>query len=200
MHKINRKAFFDAYRRAWGPLTQNQVLGIGLLLNSMEMDRAIVDLRRAAYMLATVKHECADTWMPIVERGTPAYFAMYEPGTRKGDALGNTHPGDGARYKGRGYVQISGLDNYVRVGIAIGIGDTLRLYPDQALDVATAYRIMSVGMRDGLFTGVGLGKYINAERCDYAQARRIINGMDRADLIASYAVSLEAMLTAGAHL
>lgn len=200
MDRINRKAFFDAYRRAWGPLTQSQVLGLGLLLNALEMDAAVVDIRHAAYMLATVKHECADTWLPIVERGTPAYFAMYEPGTRKGDALGNTHPGDGARYKGRGYVQISGLDNYVRVGIAIGLGDMLRLYPDKALDVATAYRIMSVGMRDGLFTGVGLSKYINADRCDYAQARRIINGMDRADLIASYAVSLEAMLTEGAAL
>lgn len=197
MDRINRKAFFDAYRRAWGPLTQTQVLGLGLLLNALELDATVVDIRHAAYMLATVKHECADTWQPIAERGSPGYFAMYEPGTRRGDALGNLHHGDGARYKGRGYVQITGLDNYTRISLAVGIADTLRLYPEQALEPATAYRIMSVGMRDGLFTGARLGKYINATRCDYLQARRVINGMDRAELIAGYAVALEGMLRAG---
>lgn len=196
MDRINRKAFFDAYRQAWGPLMQTQIMGLGLLLNALELDATVVDIRHVAYMLATVKHECADTWQPIVERGSPGYFAMYEPGTRRGDALGNLHPGDGARYKGRGYVQITGLDNYTRISLAIGIADTLRLYPDQALDPAIAYRIMSVGMRDGLFTGARLGKYINSTRCDYLQARRIINGMDRAELIAGYAVALEGMLRA----
>ena len=87
MDRINRKAFFDAYRQAWGPLMQTQIMGLGLLLNALELDATVVDIRHVAYMLATVKHECADTWQPIVERGSPGYFAMYEPGTRRGDAL-----------------------------------------------------------------------------------------------------------------
>lgn len=194
MDKIDRKAFFDSYRLTWGRLTPSQVAGIETLLGFLEADPRITDVRHAAYMLATIKHECADTWLPIVERGTPGYFSMYEPGTRRGDTLGNTHPGDGARYKGRGYVQITGLDNYIRLGAALGIADALRLAPDRALDPPTAYQIMATGMLRGVFTGAGLGKYINATRCDYIQARRIINGLDRAELVASYATALEGML------
>lgn len=194
MTPINRKTFFDGCRRAFGPLNRSQVVGLEILLGLLEADTSIADLRHAAYMLATVKHECADTWLPIVERGTPGYFGMYEPGTRRGDALGNTHPGDGARYKGRGYVQITGLRNYCQLGISLGLGDALRHDPDRALDPPTAYRIMSIGMMRGLFTGVGLTKYINDNRCDYTQARRIINGLDCAPRIAVYAVSLERIL------
>src|SRR5262249_59884464 len=47
-------------------------------------------------------------------------FDRYEPGTPKGRRLGNTQPGDGPRFKGRGYVQLTGRDNYTRVGTQIG--------------------------------------------------------------------------------
>jgi putative chitinase len=41
-------------------------------------------------------------------------------------------------------------------------------------------------MRDGLFTGVNLERYFNDTRTDAINARKIINGTDKADLIASY--------------
>lgn len=59
-----------------------------------------------------------------------------------------------------------------------------------------AYRFMSVGMREGLFTGKKLGDYIDAQHCDYENARRIINGIDQAELIAGYAQTLEGFVRA----
>ena len=194
MNFIHRKAFFDAYRAAWGPLKQLQVTGLENLLRLLEEDAEVTDIRHAAYMLATVKHECADTWAPIIERGTPAYFDKYEPGTKLGRQLGNKSKGDGVRYKGRGYVQITGLSNYARLGELLGIGDALASSPLLALDPGVAYRIMSVGMRRGAFTGRKLSHYINAQGCDYINARRIINGTDCAEKIAGYASVFEAIL------
>ena len=194
MKAISRKKFFDGYRAAWGPLKHGQVAGLEQILGMMEKDADLSDLRHAAYMLATVKHECADTWQPEQERGTPAYFDKYEPGTKLGRRLGNRAKGDGARYKGRGYPQITGLDNYARLGAMIGLGDELVKHPERALEPAIAYRIMSVGMRRGAFTGRRLAHYINAQGGDYINARRIINGTDCAEKIAGYASVFEAIL------
>ena len=52
-------------------------------------------------------------------------------------------------------------------------------------------------MRKGLFTGKKLSDYISkANGCDYKESRRIINGQDRAALIAGYATTLEDILRA----
>ena len=168
--------------------------GLEHILGLMEQDADLSDIRHAAYMLATVKHECADTWAPIIERGTPAYFDKYEPGTRLGLQLGNREKGDGIRFKGRGYVQITGRANYAKLGDLLGIGDALVKSPLLALDPGVAYRIMSVGMRRGAFTGRKLSHYINAQGCDYINARRIINGTDCAEKVAGYAAVFEAIL------
>lgn len=199
MH-IDHTAFFNGYRQAFGKLQQGQVTGLELIGRNMEANLKAVptntDIRNAAYMLATVKHECADTWQPIVERGPRAYFDQYEPGTRKGARLGNTEPGDGYRYRGRGYVQITGRANYARLTKELGLGPDADLVadPDQALRPAIAYAIMAVGMKKGIFTGKKLADYISGSSCDYRNARRIINGVDRAELIAGYAATLEQII------
>lgn len=200
MNFIHRKTFFGAYRAAWGPLRQPQVAGLEDLLGRLEEDAEVADIRHAAYMLATVKHECADTWAPIIERGAPAYFDKYEPGTRLGLQLGNREKGDGVRYKGRGYVQITGLSNHARLGELLGIGDALVKSPLLALDPGIAYRIMSVGMRRGAFTGRKLSHYINAQGCDYINARRVINSLDCAEKIAGYANVFEVLLRDAAEM
>ncbi|HEX8163262.1 MAG TPA: hypothetical protein VF538_15435 [Pyrinomonadaceae bacterium] len=195
--KFNHTAFFNNYRGVYGKLNQTQVSGIDNLLGYVELDPDITDLRHAAYMLATVKHECADTFQPIVERGPKSYFNKYEPGTRIGNNLGNKVAGDGYLFRGRGYVQLTGRPNYEKMSVALALGpeDELVTHPDNALHPEIAYRIMSYGMRHGTFTRKKLNDYINGSVCDYKNARRIINGTDKAALIAGYAVNFETFLS-----
>jgi len=181
MFTIDKAFFYERYRKHFGPLTQPQVDGLNSILASLEADTRIIDLRWAAYMLATVKRECGDTWLPVREGGRG-----------KNMKYGRRDPETGQVYYGRGYVQLTWRGNYETMGGVFKVD--LAREPDLALDPALAYKIMSYGMRHGSFTGVGLPKYINAERCDYLNARKIINGLDCAEMIAGYARAFEGML------
>lgn len=194
--RFNHTTFFNGYREVYGKLNQGQVSGLDNLVGYIEIDPDVNDIRWAAYMLATVKHECADTFQPITERGKKSYFDKYEPGTKIGKDLGNTVAGDGYLFRGRGYVQITGRANYKKMSQKLGLtGDEdLLLHPDSALHPDIAYRIMSLGMRTGNFTGKKLTDYINAAGCDYKNARRIINRLDKAEEIKAYAVNFETIL------
>jgi hypothetical protein len=188
--QFDREKFFGEYKNAYGSLTQEQVNGLNSLLSNIEGDNDIKDLRWAAYMLATIKHECADKYQPITELGSRSYFNKYD------GRLGNSAPGDGYRYRGRGYVQLTGRVNYHKMTGALQLtgDDDLVNNPDGALQPDIAYRIMSYGMREGTFTGKRLSDYIDDSGCDYYEARQIINGHDRADKIKGYAEHFEAIL------
>jgi hypothetical protein len=75
------------------------------------------------------------------------------------------------------------------------MGDQLVVNPDLTLQPTVAYRIMSLGMRNGYFTGKKLSDFINQNSCDYINARRIINSTDQAQKIAGYASNIEHVLT-----
>jgi putative chitinase len=102
------------------------------------------DRRWLAYALATAYHEAAFTMQPIHEKGGPKYFfSMYD---KDGDrpkvakALGNTEKGDGVRFHGRGYVQLTGRTNYAKAKKLVGAD--LVNNPDLALDPAIASMIL----------------------------------------------------------
>jgi hypothetical protein len=189
--KFDHRKFFDLYRDVYGPLTQAKVDGIESVLNGIEADAEVTDVRWAAYMMATIKHECADTWKPIEEYGKGRGRPYGNPVTVTGS--------DGKKYTnayyGRGYVQLTWKDNYSRLSKALGLGDDLLINPRRALEPAIAYDIMSYGMRHGAFTGKKLADYIHDETCDYKNARRIINALDQWEKIQQYAENLESFLT-----
>lgn len=186
---MNRKVFFGAVRPLFGgSLSQGQVDGIEALLAAT----AALPVTHRAYLLATAKHETADTMRPIVEYGGRKYFDKYDTG-KLAAALGNTPAadGDGYLYRGRGYVQVTGRANYGKAGLALGL-DLLR-HPDMALHPTVASQILVRGCSEGWFTGKKLGEYLPG---DYRNARRVVNGTDRADLIAGYARQFEIALVA----
>lgn len=192
------KAFFDALRSGdlLGPtLTAAEVEGVNAVLDAS----AGMPTSWRAYMLATAYHETAGTMQPIKEYGGPAYFTrLYDP---KGNnpslaaRLGNTQPGDGARFAGRGYVQLTGRANYARAGKKLGVD--MIADPDLAMRPDLAARIMREGMTEGWFTGIGFKRYLPTDAAvpategQFINARKIINGMDKAALIAGYALKFQ---------
>lgn len=149
--------------------------------------------QQKAYILATIAHETWWTMEPIEERiSDKAAEKHYGYQTKAGEVLGNRYKGDGALYKGRGYIQLTGRDNYTRCGYYIGVD--LENSPERALEPKIAARLAVDGMCRGLFTGRKLSQYINTEHIDYYNARRTVNGVDRAQKIAELASKIEAVL------
>lgn len=192
---MNKAAFFAAVRRDLfnGALTPKQVYLIEALLDAF--DNAGWPLAHAAYALATAHLETA-SWVHLKEIGGDAYFKrMYDKAgnrPKKAAELGNTEAGDGVKFAGRGFVQLTGRANYRKAGSAIGV-DLLK-EPDKAQEPATAARILIWGMATGAYTGKANRDYLSKDPPDYVNARRIINGTDKASLIAGYARQFEAAL------
>jgi putative chitinase len=156
-----------------------------------------------AYGLATPYHECAGTMLPIVERGGADYLRRKYDVTglnpERAKAFGNISPGDGALYCGRGLVQLTWRSNYLKAEQALGF--PLVSQPELACRPDVAAAVMTWGMACGAFTGVGLGRYLHeqlpATQRQFRDARRVINGLDDADLIASYALVFQDALSLG---
>lgn len=187
---MNRKVFYDRVRHSLfrGRVSFGQLKGCEAILDAFE--QSVHDDRRwLAYMLATSYHETAHTMLPIKEYGGRAYYMrMYDKtGSRPHVAkrLGNTQKGDGALFCGRGYVQLTGRRNYTLASEKVSVD--LVSDPDKAMEPDVAAQIMIEGMVEGWFTGRRLGHYFTNTRTDWVNARRIINGTDKASLIAGYA-------------
>ena len=94
-------------------------------------------------VIATIITEVGIAFMPIHEYGDTAYFTrMYEG---RAD-LGNTQPGDGARFAGRGFIQLTGRANYTTYGQRLGLD--LVDNPDLALDPHVAALILALYCKD----------------------------------------------------
>lgn len=213
---MDRSQFFAAVRTSVfnGSLSQSQVEGMEAILDGCAAEQ-VADQRHVAYVLATPMIETGGTYQPIVEnlnysaqgllRTFPRYFSSKDAAAyakqpqrianrayanRMGN--GDEASGDGWKFRGRGLCQITGHDNYAKFSRLLNID--LVGNPDLALQDAIAGKIIVVGMRDGLFTGKALRDYFTSGSSDWVQARRIINGLDRAADIAGYGKLFNAAL------
>ena len=190
---IDRKKFFQGIRHTPFPgrLEPATVRGITAILDEWEK-RKLRDLRHLAYMLATVLAECGRDMLPVREG-----FAKDDAGARRHvrrQKYKYTVEHNGHVYYGRGLVQLTWLRNYKTMGEILKLD--LVNEPDLALRSDIAAAIMFEGMARGTFTGKKLTDYINDKGTDFRNARRIINGLDRAEEIASYAKQFYADLVA----
>lgn len=181
-HKLtDASAFFSKVRATTGDLDQIQVDTINGLISAA----AHWPIGWLAYGLATAWHEAR--FKPIPEFGKG-----------RGKPYGVRGKYQDEQY-GRGLVQLTWDRNYEWADKALGLNGSLLANFDRALEPEIATRILVKGMEEGAFTGKSLSTYIGKRGtvAEFTQARRIINGVDRAQLIAGYAVSFQDSLEAG---
>lgn len=174
--KINKFKFYNTVRPLFGgQLTSSQVQGMEALITEYER-LEWNDIRLFAYVLATVKWETASTMQPITELGGEKYLKSkkYYP------------------YYGRDLCQTTHLYNYEKVKKFSGV-DVVK-YPELIKDLSLAVKVIFEFMEKGHYTGKKLSNYIKADKCDYLNARKIINGTDKAKQIKEIAEIFESAL------
>ncbi|AFZ05212.1 Peptidoglycan-binding domain 1 protein [Oscillatoria nigro-viridis PCC 7112] len=144
--------------------------------------QGIASQAQIAYILATVQHETAETFQPVKESDF-----LGEPAAENDRKTLPYYP-----FYGRGYVQLTHLDNYRKYSDLLSLdlvnNPELVMLPDISLF------ILVHGMKWGVFTGMKLDDYISESSVDFWSARKIINGIDRAELIEKYAINWQTQL------
>lgn len=210
---IDRKKFFDAVRRdPFRGLDQPQVDGLNFILDVWSKQYAErTPIPQFSVVLATSYHETAHTMQPIKEYGDRARFMrLYDvsgDNPTRAKKYGNVLVGDGAKYCGRGYVQLTWHVNYEKatkrlreLGIIGNDIDFVRS-PDLVMKPEYAVHIMFIGMEEGWFTGRSLDQIVGPkvdgdEEKQFVASRVIINGRDRDQQIAGYAMAFMRALVA----
>jgi putative chitinase len=181
---INRKATYDNIRKSFGKLSVSQVEGFEAVFNEFEKQK-LADSRYLAYILATIWHEVNKTMQPIEEYGKG-----------KGRRYGQRFRYNGEKYTntlnlfyGRGHTQNTWIDIYEKLTEAAkkqGYDWDFVNHPELLLQMEPSIWATFYAMQAGLYTGRKLSQYFNTTTNDPINARKIINGTDKAVLIAGY--------------
>lgn len=173
---IDKKLFYQGLMEVhlFGVLSTLQVRTIEAVIDEWDSGDSR-DNRQLAYVFGTAYHECFNPKHPET-RLTP----MDEFGGEEYLKSKQYYP-----YYGRGLVQLTWKRNYERFTTYIGI-DIVN-HPEYCNEPRIAAKIAVYGMVNGSFTGLKLSRYVNAEKCDWIGARKVINGLDKAEVIGGYA-------------
>lgn len=207
----DRRIFFDSVRNSLfcGRLTSAQVEGMEAILAGWE---ARTDMTRngaggtdaLAYVLATAFHETAATMRPVRETLASSdgqAVRRLDKAFAQGRLTSVKTPywrcdAEGRTWLGRGFVQLTHRRNYEAMSALTGID--LVADPAKAMRMDVAVKILIHGMRAGSFTGRRLSDYFSTGQADWTGARKIINGTDRAALVAGHARAFRSALIAAA--
>jgi predicted chitinase len=123
--------------------------------------------QRTAALIAQLAHESGEfRWMEEIWGPTDPQRRYEPPGTLAA-RLGNTQPGDGKRFKGRGPIQITGRFNYMKYGALLGID--LVAKPELAATPEVAFATAGLYWKSN-----GLNELADAN--DFLKITRRING------------------------
>lgn len=192
---MDRKKFFDALRSSpdvFGKsLSVENVLGTEAILDAA-IKYHVADPEHVAHIMAHVYRETGGYMMPIKETVMPYHkdknptdatvINRLDSAFAKGQLKWVKTPYWRKGAFGRGQIQITHHDNYVKLGSAIGV-DLASDY-NKALDLENSAAIAVVGMVRGLFTGKKLSDYKFPDSLNnkpQTHPRRIVNGVDGSD-------------------
>lgn len=178
--KIDKKLFFDEYRKKLDTnLSTSEVAAIDEFIDLVNANINEFNIVSWAYIFATVFHETAQTFLPVKET-----FWKTEEWRKRNLRY--------SPFYGRGYVQVTWERNYRIFSKLLGVD--LVSNPDKTMEVDIAFKILIIGSKQGLFTGKKIGDYIKDGNPNYKEMRRVINGNDKAELIADYATEFKRIL------
>ena len=182
---LDKKIFFNEYKNTIDPdrkLSQQEVNAINVFIdfvNTPLSDNWNMTVPQWSYFFATVFHETAHTFLPVKE----AYWLSEE--WRKKNL--RYFP-----FYGRGYLQTTWKVNYQYYSKLLGVDFVNN--PDLMMNPKYSFISSLDGFVKGRFTEKKISDYVNDKKKDYVGARRVINGTDKANLIAGYAKTFEKIL------
>jgi hypothetical protein len=209
---MDRPTFYNEVRKTLfnGALTQAQVAGTDAILDVWNSTPHYTNTPFLAYVLATAYHETGRSMQPVIEtqRANDLNRPSVDTAIRRLDTAYATgklkgvkrtywrKDANGRSWLGRGHTQVTHEENYARVQALskFPIHDN----PDLMFDLKTSASIHVMGMLNGWWTGKKLSDYQTARYgYDYEDARRIVNGTDKAREIAAYAKKFEEAIRLG---
>ncbi|MBB3855773.1 peptidoglycan hydrolase-like protein with peptidoglycan-binding domain/predicted chitinase [Xanthomonas arboricola] len=133
------------------------------LIVKTALENGVTDPKQISYMLATAQHETRNFQAPEEDFGRSQARKLGYSG--------------GEEFYGRGYVHLTHDYNYAKFDKLLGLNGEMVRNPDMAKQPEIAAKVLVVGMRDGLFTGKPLDRYIDNDSHDVYNARRVVNGV-----------------------
>jgi len=130
-------------------------------------EQGVTNPNHIAYVLATAQHE--SRMGATMTEGSSGNQYEWDSNS------GNNQPGDGAKFKGKGYVQLTGRKNYEKYTNIYHVD--LVNDPQRATETDLAAKIVAHGMQNGTYTRQKLSQYDRPDvTFDFVNARAIVNG------------------------